>query len=342
MNIRRWLFLAFLLLTTLPLTVVGYVGVAAIKRVSELTVADSAQRMKELGQASIRQKALDVAKQAQLYFEAHPGLLSDPAKMMADKELAGIAVQPVGETGYTALYNSKGITYFHSNPKLIGKDMRMFAATRPEFWAIFNASLDGTAAVGSYYIWTEPDGSLREKYMECVPVVGTPFRIAATTYIDEFNAPIRATRQKAQVVIEATSMQILAVFAFVTGMALLVAFGLSSYISHPVEALISASKSIEAGDFSSVNLRDVEKRQDELGGLARIFSKMVQQVERRELGLKQEVQDLQVKVNLLIEIDETRRKSQVQEITETKYFEELKRKAAELRRDKKSKRTGIA
>ena len=110
MSIRIRLFLALLLLTTLPLAIIGYANLSAIRHVSELILTESSQHMKELGQTSIRQKALDVAKQAQLYFEAHPDLLSDTALMMADKELADIAVQPVGLTGYTALYDSKGIT----------------------------------------------------------------------------------------------------------------------------------------------------------------------------------------------------------------------------------------
>ena len=112
MSIRTRLFLAFLFLTVLPLAIISYNDLHAIGHVSELTVAESTQHMKELGQTSIRQKALDVAMQAQLYFEAHPELLSNMAQMMADKKLAGIAVQPVGVTGYTALYDSKGITYF--------------------------------------------------------------------------------------------------------------------------------------------------------------------------------------------------------------------------------------
>lgn len=336
MNIRKWLFLAFLLLTTLPLSVVGYTGLAAIEHISGMTVTESARHMRELGQMSIKQKALDVAKQSQLYLEGHPELLRDPVKMRADKELARIAVQPVGSTGYTALYDSNGITYFHSNPKMIGKDMHTLAADLPEFWAIFSVSLDGTAT-GDYYDWKDADGTLREKYMQCAPVVGTPFRIAATTYIDEFDSPIRDTQQKAQSILENTRRQLYVALVFISAAALLVAFGLSFYISHPVESLIAASRSIEAGDFSSIDLRDVEKRNDELGGLARVFSKMIQQVERRELNLKQEVQSLQIQVKLLIEIDETRRQKQVREITETKYFEELKQKAEELRREKRRK-----
>lgn len=333
MNIRTRLFLAFLFLTVLPLAVVGYVGLNAIERVSELTMAESAQHMKELGQTSIRQKALDVAAQVQLYFEAHPELLFDPAKMMADKELVSIAVQPVGVTGYTALYDSDGITYFHSNAKLIGKDMHIFAATLPEFWAIFDASLDGTV-VGSYYIWKEPDGSLREKYMECVPVSGTQFRVAATTYIDEFYAPIRDTQQEARSIFEQTRVQTFAALASVTVLALLIALWLSSYISRPVASVIVASKAVEAGQFSSVNLREVEKRKDELGGLARVFSRMAEQVQSREQNLKEEVRDLQIKISLFIEIDQTHKEEQVREITESEYFERLRKRVQALREKK--------
>jgi methyl-accepting chemotaxis protein len=330
MSIRVRLFLAFFFLTVLPLGVVGYNGLHTIGRVSELTVAESTQQMKELGQTSIRQKALDVARQAQLYFEAHPELLSNTTKMMADKELAGIAVQPVGTTGYTALYDSTGITYFHSNPKLVGQDMHMFAATLPEFWAIFDASLDGTV-VGSYYVWKEPDGSLREKYMECVPVGNTQYRIAATTYIDEFYAPIRDTEQKAQSIFEQTRLQTYALLTTVTALAMLVALWLSSYISRPVASLISASQSVEAGDFSSVNLSDVEKRKDELGGLARVFSRMAEQMRSREQNLKDEVQSLQTKIQLFIEIDVARKEGQVREITESEYFENLRKRIRDLR-----------
>jgi HAMP domain-containing protein len=334
MNIRTRLFLAFLFLTVLPLAVVGYVGLSAIEHVSDLTMAESTQRMKDLGQTSIRQKALDVAAQLQLYFEAHPELLSDPANMKTDKELAGIAVQSVGMTGYTALYDSKGIVYLHSNPKLIGQDMHMFAATLPEFWAIFDSSLDGTI-VGSYYLWKEADGSMREKYMECVPVRGTNFRVAATTYIDEFYAPIRDTQHKARSIIDQTRVQTFTAIGSVTILALLIALGLSSYISSPITSVIAASKAVEAGQFSTVNLSEVEKRKDELGGLARVFSRMTEQVQSREQNLKEEVRDLQVKINLYIEIDEARKDKQVREITESEYFERLLKRVQVLRERKK-------
>lgn len=333
MNIRTRLFLAFLLLVVLPLAVVSSVGLNAIERVSELTMAESVQQMKTLGETSIRQKALDVAAQVQLYLEAHPEAAANPVDMMADQELANIAVQPVGKTGYTALYDSKGITYFHSNPELVGKDMHMFAATLPEFWAIFDASLDGTV-VGSYYVWKEADGSLREKYMEAVPVGDTSFRIAATTYIDEFYAPIYDTQKEALSIFRQTRVQTFAAIAAVAVLALLIALWLSSYISRPVASVIAASNAVEVGHFSSIDLREVEKRKDELGGLARVFSRMAAQVQSREENLKEEVRELQVKINLFIQIDQDRKEMQVREITETEYFEKLRQRVQALREKK--------
>ncbi len=333
MNIRTRLFVAFFFLTVLPLAVVGYVGLNATQRVSELTTEESVQQMKTLGETSIRQKALDVAAQVQLYLEAHPELISDPSAMMADKELASIAVQPVGKTGYTALYDSKGVTYFHSNPALVGVDMHTFAATLPEFWKIFDTSLDGTV-VGSYYIWKDPDGSLREKYMECVPVGNTPYRIAATTYIDEFYAPIRDTQQQALSIFQQARVQTFAAIVSVIVLALLIALWLSSYISRPVASVVAASKAVEAGQFSSVDLSAVEKRKDELGSLARVFSRMVEQVQSREESLKEEVRELQVKIRLFIQVDQDRKDVQVREITETEYFENLRKRVQDLRERK--------
>jgi len=253
--------------------------------------------------------------------------------MLADKELAAIAVQPVGITGYTALYDSSGITWFHSNPQLVGQDMHALAATLPEFWAIFDASLDGTV-VGSYYLWKEPDNSLREKYMENVPVGGTQYRIAATTYIDEFNQPIRETEQKALDIFTQTRTQTYATLVAVTGLALLAALWLSSFISKPVVSLIQASEMVEAGKYTSVRLEDVEKRKDELGGLARVFTKMTEQMRNREQNLKDEVKALQTKVQLFIEIDLANKDNLVREITETEYFENLSKRVQSLREKK--------
>lgn len=330
MSIRVRLFLVFLMLTVLPLGIVGISNLQNIQNVRELTVAESTDLMKQLGEEAIEQKAVDTAKQVALYLEAHPDLLAQPENLIADPQLSQIAVQPVGKTGYTALYDNQGITYFHVNPALVGQDMHMLEDTLPEFWAIFEASLDGTK-VGSFYIWKEPDGALREKYMQCVPVEGTNFRIAATTYIDEFYAPIRETEQKARQISNSSRTQAIAALVAVAGLALLGGWWLSSSISKPVSALVEASQAVRAGNFKGIHLSETEKRQDELGSLARVFSSMVAQVFKREQDLKEEVQDLRIKIKLFIEIDDAKKERDVREITETDYFYELVKRVDELR-----------
>ena len=58
------------------------------------------------------------------------------------------------------------------------------------------------------------------------------------------------------------------------------------------------------------------------------FFKMVQEVKAREDQLKQEVRKLS------LEIDEARRKQQVQEVTGTEFYAHLKSEAARLRRER--------
>ena len=87
-------------------------------------------------------------------------------------------------------------------------------------------------------------------------------------------------------------------------------------------------------EFSSVNLDKVEKRKDELGGLARVFTKMIAQMRNREQNLKDEVKDLKTKVQLFIEIDLANKDNLVREITETEYFENLSRRVQYLREKK--------
>lgn len=87
-----------------------------------------------------------------------------------------------------------------------------------------------------------------------------------------------------------------------------------------------AASDLELGRFSLGSLSEVEKREDELGHLARVFRKMAGEVQRREESLKKKVAELK------IEIDQARTVTQVEEITDSEYFRSLQAKARSLRR----------
>jgi two-component system cell cycle response regulator len=89
--------------------------------------------------------------------------------------------------------------------------------------------------------------------------------------------------------------------------------------------VVAAATAVEAATFTPESLDGVAARDDALGQLARVFRRMAREVAAREQALAQEVRQLR------IEIDSRRAATQVAEITETDYFQDLQRKASALR-----------
>ncbi len=87
-----------------------------------------------------------------------------------------------------------------------------------------------------------------------------------------------------------------------------------------------AAAAVEADAFQVTELDGVAAREDALGQLARTFVRMAREVRAREERLRAQVREL------TIEIDETRQAKKVAEITGTDYFQDLRRRATELRR----------
>jgi len=87
-----------------------------------------------------------------------------------------------------------------------------------------------------------------------------------------------------------------------------------------------AAAAVEADQFETGALEQVERRDDALGQLARTFVRMAREVRAREERLRSQVRELR------IEIDEARQARKVAEITGTDYFRGLRERATELRR----------
>ena len=92
-----------------------------------------------------------------------------------------------------------------------------------------------------------------------------------------------------------------------------------------VARVTSAAAAVEDARFDAGVLVDVERRDDALGQLARVFARMAHEVAAREAKLRQEIRTLR------IEIDEAQKAQQVSQITETEYFQALQQKARALR-----------
>ena len=92
-----------------------------------------------------------------------------------------------------------------------------------------------------------------------------------------------------------------------------------------VERLTAAAEAVENDTFDPDSLSDVASREDALGQLTRVFQRMSREYQARERRLKQQVRGLR------IEIDQAREKRQVEKITGTDYFRNLRKNAKKMR-----------
>jgi CRP-like cAMP-binding protein len=92
-----------------------------------------------------------------------------------------------------------------------------------------------------------------------------------------------------------------------------------------VARLTAAASAVEAGIYEPENIAEVAERTDPLGQLARVFQRMIREVYAREQRLQRQVQELR------IEVDHARQARQVNQITGTDYFRQLRGKASDLR-----------
>jgi HAMP domain-containing protein len=237
-----------------PFVSIKSLGSAGLKELGSASVRESISSLNNLGEQIIQGKAEGVAKQIEIYLESHPGLTG--AALTDDPRLQEIAVQRVGETGYTAVHNKKGINYFHVNPKIVGTDLHGLAAKLPDFVKVLDAGLRGPA--GGYYNWKDVDGKVRPKYMFSAPVEGTNLVVAATTYIDEFGKPAGAILTKMGQLQDAYTARyrnrflfFLAIVLIDLGVLLAVVYAYSSSVVKPIRHLCDVADQISMGDLEA-------------------------------------------------------------------------------------------
>ena len=260
--------------------------------------------MRKMAEDFIRQKVLDVVLQLELYLQAHPEMTVEG--LQNDSKFREIAVQPVGQKGYTAVQDvDTAINRFHKNPKTENLDLHSLSDKLPEFWTIMEDSLDGKYSYG-YYKWKEPNGELRDKFMYIAPLNvktadGARLGVAATTYIDEFTRPILA----AQDVSHSTSRYLMIALnnliqSFKTVGFLSMSLGIvfviilatwtGFYFSRAVTDLQEATKAVNQGNF---DIRVKPAMSGDIGQLIKDFNQMLAQlsittVKKDQLKVSQE------------------------------------------------------
>lgn len=263
-------------------------GSNSLKELGAASVKESTASLNKLGEKVIQEKAEGVARQIEIYLESHPGMSG--ISLADDPRMQEIAVQRVGETGYTAVHDNRGINYFHVNPKIVRTDLHKLADKLPDFVKILDAGLRRPAS--GYYDWKDVDGNVRAKYMFTTPVQGTNLVVAATTYIDEFSKPARTIIEKMNQMEDSYSVRynrrfllFLVIVLVELAILLVVIYIYSSSVVRPIHQLSEVADRISMGDLDATI--DV-KGKGEVASLAK-------SIERMRASVKTAIERLQKK-----------------------------------------------
>jgi len=248
-----------------------------LENMSNLLTRESSRIVNQMAEDKIADQSASVAMQLKLYLLSHPDLIREDFNR--DMGFKTLAVQKVGQTGYTALYElpgSDGIwrTWAHVNDKIIGIDMsklkKPLGRSFPGFWAVYIGVKEGKKSQG-YYTWKDKDGKFRDKFMVCTPVAGTRFVIAATTYLYEFTGPVKRMQTRAK---ELTDRARLISWAALGLTLLLIGLIVSIYghrLTGKIKSLTDVADRISVGELG-MEVKTTSR--DEIGELAEAIARM--------------------------------------------------------------------
>ncbi len=242
-------------------------------------------RLQELFTAMIRQKALDVATQLDLYLSKHPRPTLE--ELRRDPEFRQIVVQPLGQTGYTALIDgSTGITLVHRHPSLENVPLGLLARKSPQFAEIVKKQQGGKYA-GGFYNWQEPNGQTRTKYVFFAPskrvtADGVHLVVGATSYVDEIDhsasvilGGLTGAFNLTGALLAAYLSKLRSIMLFVlsvsAALGILVSLLLVRRLHRGVNQLSVAAQALDRGDL---DYRIASTGKDELGQLAKTLNQM--------------------------------------------------------------------
>ena len=168
LGLRSKMLMLFLLIPVVFIALAGALYIWQLETLTSLITNESSGVVTRMAESAIAENARSVAKQCQLYLAGHPELKKE--NFNYDADFKRIAVQKVGLTGYTALYellDSKGIwrTWAHANPKIIAIDMsklkKPLGKSFPGFWKVYTGVQGGKESRGLRNRLPAEDGPTR-------------------------------------------------------------------------------------------------------------------------------------------------------------------------------------
>jgi HAMP domain-containing protein len=277
LGLRAKMLMLFLLVPMIFMVAASLFYLYQFENTTALLTRESTKFINRMAEGKIHDQSVAVAMQCKLYLLSHPELKKED--FSKDLGFKSLAVQKVGLTGYTALYQlpgSDGVwrTWAHVNPKIVAIDMstlrKPLGNSFDGFWKVYTGVRGGNKSQG-YYSWKDKDGKFRDKFMVCTPIAGTRFVIAATTYLDEFTGPVRMMESSAAAFTQrARNMT----YVILGATLLLIGIIVSLYghrLTGKIKSLTEVADRISVGELG---MEIKTKSRDEIGDLAEAIARM--------------------------------------------------------------------
>ena len=270
-GLRTKMMVLFIIVPVILMGAASYFYLNQMKGLSDLITGDSSKMVTEMAEQIIIDKGRAVARETKLYLETHPDLKKEDFNKTP--EFVEIAMQKVGETGYTLLIERETedhpeYLWVHPNEKLIGIDITGAMKERlGDKWERWDKVRSKPYETKGYYLWIDN----REKYVAGIPIEGTPFNIASSTYIDEFSKPVEDLQKRAQTMTDRTLRIIIYILSATAILIALIAFVYGNRVSGKIKKLTDVTDRISVGEL------DAEvpvASNDEIGALAEAISRM--------------------------------------------------------------------
>lgn len=271
----------FMLFVLLPLVAISAASIVfSIGKMLEfqrLTVKQSSQVVMGVSESLIRQISQTVARQTRQYLYTNPDLQKD--RFNSDIYFKKVAIQNFGLTGHTGLYEQgteKGAWRFwaHQDPKLVGVDLTAMKTRLGHdfdaFWQVLTG-VGADKASSGFFKWPDETGRLRDTFMVCTPVEGTPYVVSASIFLMEITKPLQEIEAKGVALssdMRNTNIAILGLGLLVIGV---IIYLYGSRLTGKIKQLAQTADHISMGDLD----RGVQVRsKDEIGELGSAIARM--------------------------------------------------------------------
>ena len=278
LGLRGKMFILFFLVPIFLILAASLLYIWQLNTLSSRLAKGSSEMVTHMSEDVIIKRAQAVASQVQLYLTTHPELKKN--LFMYDSGFRAVALQKVGAEDYTALYEKPGKdgiwrTWVHENPDIVGIDMSTLKGSLGEnfngFWDIFTGAKAKDISQGDYK-WRDRDGAVRQKFMACVPVAGTPYVVAATIYTEEFTDPIQFMQESANRFAVRTRTIIIGILIATLLLVGFIVFMYSYRLAGKIKYLTEVTDRISVGDLDA-EIVGIQSN-DEIGELANAMKRM--------------------------------------------------------------------